>query len=139
MELARSGGVMLFIISRIISRTRKRKWIKRKWVEKKTLEEIFDVLHEKGIEIYMHHEFDDPWPIFDDDLSSFVDMGWIEVESDLIQKHKENEGSGIVIEERVRISLTRKGSEGLENCKLHFPGHQRIIEEVINDIVLEKN
>lgn len=139
MELARSGGVMLFILNRIISRTRKRKWISKKWVEKRTLEEIFDILQKKGIEVYTHYEFDDSWPIFDDDLSSFVDMGWIKVESDLIQKHEGSKGSKIEIEEQVRISLTEKGAEEMENSKLYFPEHQKIIEEVINGIVLQKN
>lgn len=139
MELEKSGGVTLFIINSIISRTRERKWIRKKWVEKKTLENIFDVLAKKGIEIYTHFEFGNPWETFDSDLALFVEVGWIEVESDLIQKSEENEESKITIKERVRICLTEKGRKMIENSKLYFPEHQKIMEEVINDIVLTKN
>ncbi len=139
MELEKSGGVMLFIINSIISRTRERKWINKKWVEKKTLEDIFDDLAKKGIEIYTHFEFGDPWDTFDEDLALFVELGWIEVESDLVQKSKENEDSKITIEERVRICLTEAGRKMIANSKPYFPEHQKIIEDAINDIVLTKN
>lgn len=139
MELEKSGGIMLFIINSIIFRTRERKGINKKWIEKKTLEDIFDDLAKKGIEIYTHFEFGDPWETFDSDLALFVEAGWIEVESDLVQKSKENEESKITIQERVRICLTEKGRKMIGNSKLYFPEHQKIIEEVINDIVLTKN
>jgi len=140
MEIAKSGGVMLFIIDRIVSRTRERKWIKRKWVEKKTLEDLFDELDQKGVRnIYTHVDFDEPWPTFDGDLSWFAEIGWIEIESFIVQVTPKETGTNIGLEERVFICLTEKGRKAIEGSALYFPDHQKIIEEVISGIALNKN
>jgi len=138
MELAKSGGIMLFIISKILSKTRERKWIKNKWVEKKTLENIFDELKQKGIEIYAHCEFDEPWPTFDADLALFANIGFVEVESFLAQLPAEGK-SNLVLEERVFILLTEKGRDEIKDSRPYFKEHEKIIEQVINNIIVNKN
>lgn len=139
MELAKSGGIMLFIISKILSKTRERKWIKNKWVEKKTLEDVFDELERQGIEIYAHCEFDEPWPTFDADLAWFVEVGFVEIESFLVQLPSKPESPKIVLEEKAFILLTGRGKDAIKDGRPYFKEHEEIIEKVINDIVANKN
>lgn len=139
MEIAKSGGIMLFIIDRIVSRTKGKKWMNKNWVEKRTLEDIFDILARRKIEVYVHFDFDEPWGTFDEDLAEFAAIGLVEVESVLAQKPRENDESAITLEESVRICLTEKGKKIIENSTLSIREHQKIIEEVIDGIALNKN
>lgn len=139
MEIAKSGGIMLFIIDRIVSRKKGRKWMNKNWVEKRTLEDIFDILAKRKIEVYVHFDFDEPWRTFDDDLAEFAAIGLVEVESVLVQKPDKDNIPAITLEESVRICLTKQGKKIIENSTLSIREHQKIIEEVISGIAPNKN
>lgn len=138
MELGKSGGIAMFIIMRIMDRTAEGKWIGKKWVEKKTLEDIFDKLAKKRIEIYTHFEFGNPWETFDEDLALFEDIGWIEIESRIDQTEPDGENGKMTLKEKVYVRLTKTGRSWVDGKKLAIAEHQKLIEEIIDDIVIGK-
>lgn len=137
MEIAKSGGIMLFIINRITSGKGARRWIKKKWVDKRILEDIFDILTKRGIEVYVHFDFDEPWATLDDDLALFEEIGFVEVESELIGERKDSEESQLFAREKIKICLTESGREKIGGSRLYFAEHEKMIEEVINGIALQ--
>jgi len=139
MEIEKVGGIMMFIIRRITLKTNEAKWVKNRWIDRKILEDIFDELMLRGVEVYTHFDFDNPWETLDRDMALFVEIGWLDVESrfDLVNT-KEGNG-GMVLQEKIYVHLTEKGINLIGDSGLAIARHQEMIEEILNNIVIKKN